>query len=80
MDNNPLTSLMMTPNLYAVGHRWVSALAWFNFELEYQKGCHNTVADALSQVATQLDLDTVRSILNRVILESADQAKVHNAL
>ena len=27
-------------------------LLLFNFELEYQKGCHNTVADALSQVTT----------------------------
>ena len=38
MDNNPLTYIMMTPNLDAMGHQWISALAWFNFELEYQKG------------------------------------------
>ena len=34
-DNNPLTYMLMTPNLDATGHRWVSALAGFNFELEY---------------------------------------------
>ena len=39
---------MSTPNLDAMGHQWVGALAWFNFELEYQKGCDNTVADVLS--------------------------------
>ena len=39
---------MMTPNLHAMGHQWVGALVQFNFELEYQKGCDNTVADALS--------------------------------
>ena len=39
---------MMTPNLNATGHQWVRALAHFNFEMEYQKGCDNTVADVLS--------------------------------
>ena len=47
-DNNPLTYIMMTPNLDATSHQWVRGLAQFNFELEYQKGCNNTVVDALS--------------------------------
>ena len=47
-DNNPLTYIMTTPNLDATGHQWVGALAKFNFQLEYQKGKDNTVADALS--------------------------------
>ena len=51
-DNNPLTFIIMTPNLDATSCRWVSALVQFNFELEYQKGYDNTVADALSQVTT----------------------------
>ena len=34
-DNNPLTYVLTTPNLDATGHRWVSALAGFNFKLEY---------------------------------------------
>ena len=67
----------MTPNLNAMGHWWVSALVQFNFELEYQKGHDNTVADALSWVTTQLDPDTVKSILNGVILGSVHGAKVH---
>ena len=37
-DNNPLTYIMTTPNLDATGHRWVGALAKFNFQLEHQKG------------------------------------------
>ena len=48
MDNNPLTYIMSTPNLDTMGHQWVGALAQFNFELEYQKGSDNTVADLLS--------------------------------
>ena len=73
-DNNPLTYIMTTPNLDATGHQWVRALAWFNFELQYQKGCDNTVADVLSQVTTQLNPDMVRSILDRVTLGAVHQA------
>ena len=54
-DNNPLTYIMMTPNLDATGHQWVGALARFNFQLEYQKGRNKTVADILSWVTTYLD-------------------------
>ena len=58
-DNNPLTYIMMTPDLNATGHQMGrSPCAWFNFELGYQKGCDNTVADVLSQVMTWLDPDT----------------------
>ena len=31
-DNNPLTNIMMTPNLDAAGHWWLSALVQLNFE------------------------------------------------
>ena len=37
-DNNPLTYVLMTPNLDTTGHQWVGTLASFQFELEYQKG------------------------------------------
>ena len=36
-DNNPLTYIMSNPNVDATGHCWVSALAKYNFWLEYQK-------------------------------------------
>ena len=44
-DKNPLTYIMMTPNLDATNYQWVGALVWFNFELKYQKGHDNTVVD-----------------------------------
>ena len=68
----------MTPNLDATGHWWVGALVWFNFKLEYQKGCDNTVVDVLSQVTTWLDPDMVRSILNGVALRAAHQAEEYD--
>ena len=77
-DNNPLTYIMMTLNLNATGHQWVRALVRFNFLLEYQKGHDNTMADVLSQVATHLDPDMVRSILNGVTLGAAHWAEVHD--
>ena len=71
-DNNPLTYIMMTPNLDATHHWWVGALAQFNFELGISEGtCYNTVVDVLSQVITWLDPDTVRSILDGVALGAA---------
>ena len=68
----------MTPNLDATGHWMVGALVQFNFKLEYQKGCDNTVADVLSWVIPQLDPDTVKSILDWVALGTVHQMEVHN--
>ena len=63
-DNNPLTYIMTTPNLDATGHQWVGALAKLNFQLEYQKGWDNTVADALSQITTHLGPEAMKAILD----------------
>ena len=75
-DNNLLMYIMSTPNLDATGHRLVGALAWFNFKSEYQKGWDNTVADVLSWVTTQLNPETMKSILNGATLGMAHWAKV----
>ena len=77
-DNNLLTSIMMTSNLDVTSHQWVGALAQFNFKLEYQKGCDNTVVDSLSSVTTWLNLDIVKSILNGVAMGSVQWAEVHD--
>ena len=37
-DNNQLTYVMMTAKLNATGHRWVAALANFNFNMKYRPG------------------------------------------
>ena len=67
-DNNPLTYMLTMPNLDATGHRWVSALASFQFELEYQKGADNGTMDALSQVPISHSQETVQSLLEGVIV------------
>ena len=64
-DNNPLNYVMMMPNLDAVGHRWVAAMAGYNFEIEYIRWLDNKVADALSRVGGHLDQDTIKELLDQ---------------
>ena len=66
----------MMPNLDATGHWWVGTLASFQFELEYQKGAHNGVTDALSQVPISHSRETVQSLLEGAIVGAADQGEV----
>ena len=63
-DNNPLTYMMTTPNLDAIGHRWVAALTGYNMTIEYLKGADNKIADILSQVPQRLDPEAVTVLLN----------------
>ena len=74
-DNNPLTYIMTTPNLDATGHQWVGALARFNFQLEYQKGQDNMVADALSHITSHLSPEAMQSVLDGVTLGTAHRAE-----
>ena len=76
MDNNPLTYMLMMPNLDATRHWWVSILASFQFELEYQKGADNGAADVLSWVPISHSQETVQSLLEGVILGVANQGEV----
>ena len=78
-DNNPLTYIFTTENLDATGFRWVSALANYNFEIEYLRGRDNKVADALSRVEEHLDAETVKSILDGVTLPVHERAELHNS-
>ena len=74
-DNNPLTYVLMMPNLDATGHQWVGALASFQFKLEYQKGTDNGAMDALSQVPISHSWETIQSLLEGVIVGAADRGE-----
>ena len=73
-DNNPLTYVLTTPNLDATGHHWVSALAGFNFRLEYLRSTDNQVADVLSRMETRLDDNATNEFLQSLD-ESSYNAK-----
>ena len=49
-DNNPLTYVLTTAKLDATGHRWLAALAAYDFDIHYKPGVNNTDADALSRL------------------------------
>ena len=68
-DNNLLIYVMTTPNLDAVRHRWVAAMAGYNFEIEYIRGSDNKVTDTLSQVGKRLDKDAVKELLDQGIIK-----------
>ena len=63
-DNNLLTYVMTTPNLDAIGHWWVTAMAGYNMTIENLKGTDKKVADLMSRVPERLDLETVTVLLN----------------
>ena len=67
--------MLTTPNLDATGHRWVGALALFQFKLEYQKGTDNGAADALSQVPISHSQETIQSLLEGAIVGAADRGE-----
>ena len=73
-DNNPLTYMLTTPNLDATRHHWVSALAGFNFKLEYLRGADNQVADVLSRMENRL-MDEATSKFLQSLDESSYDAK-----
>ena len=57
-DNNPLTYILTTAKLDAIGQRWVASLANYNFKIFYKSGKLNVEADALSHIPwenTQVD-------------------------
>ena len=60
---------MTTPNLDAVGHRWVAVMAGYNFEIKYVWGLDNKVADALSRVGERLDEDAVKELLDQGVIK-----------
>ena len=48
-DHNPLVYLCTSAKLDALGHRWLSELSSFNFEIFYKPGLKNSDADGLSR-------------------------------
>ena len=75
-DNNPLTYVMTIPNLDAIGHWWVAALAGFDKTIEYLKGADNKVTDILSHIPQQLDPEAVTMLLNQAWASNVPRSEV----
>ena len=72
MHNNPLMYILTTPTLDATGHRWVGALASFEFTFEYQKGADNKVADAHSWIQIHHNQEMVCFLMEGAIVGAVD--------
>ena len=64
--------MLTTPNLDATGHCWVSALASFNFKLEYLCGADNRVANVLSRMENRLTDEATGEFLQSLDESSYD--------
>ena len=73
-DNNPLTYVMTTAKLNAVGLRWVGELANFTFSLRYKPGKRHGDADGLSRVSEET-LDSLERECN-VVVEPSKVSKL----
>lgn len=84
-DNNPLTYVLTSAKLNATGHRWLSDLSVYDFNIIYRPGRNNIDADLLSRIEAR-DEETewqsisqagVKSICQRVgvLGPSADSPK-----
>ncbi|MCG8035390.1 MAG: DDE-type integrase/transposase/recombinase [Candidatus Thiodiazotropha taylori] len=69
-DNNPLTYALSKAKLDATGHRWLSALANYDFNIIYKPGSANIDADVLSRYPgsrdLEVDVDSVKVVCGSV--------------
>ena len=79
-DRNPLTYIVTTPNLNATQHHWVESLAGFTFSIKYQKGRDDAVAAALSHVASKLNAEAVKCILDGVTIGTTERSNNHDPM
>ena len=66
---------MTIPNLDATGHRRVGALVKFNFQLEYQKGWDDAVADMLSRITTLLRPEAMQAVLDGATIGTSQKVE-----
>ena len=56
----------------------MKSLAGFIFSIAYQKGRNNAVTDALNRVTSKLDTETMKSIMDGVVVGTTRRTDTHN--
>ena len=54
-DNNPLTYVLASMKLDAMGQRWIASLANYDFKIFYRSGHLNVDADSLSRIPWDME-------------------------
>ena len=70
-NNNPLTYVLTTAKLDAMGHRWIADLAHYNFHIHYKSGKSNVEADALSRIDWEKGAETIQADSIQAIVTTA---------
>ena len=78
MDNNPLTYVLTTAKLDAMGHRWTTGLPNYNFHIHYKSGKGNMEADALSRIDWEKWDETIQADSIQAIVAAAITGNVAN--
>ena len=78
IDNNPLTYALSTTKLDAMGHRWITGLANYNFHIHYKCGKRNVEADALSRIDWEKCDETNQADLMQAIVAAETAGDVAN--
>ena len=65
--------------MFLINH-WVELLVGFTLSIEYHKGWDNTASDSLSQVTLRLDAETMKSILDRITVETIGRVDAHDPM
>ena len=76
-DNNPLTYVLTTAKLNAVGLRWVNELADFDFSIKYRPGKENIDADYLSR--RPLDITQLKRRCTESVDKQCIEAVIDNS-
>ena len=77
-DNNPLTYRLTTAKLDAMGHRWITSLANYNFHIHYKSRKSNVEADALSRIDWEKCDETIQANSIQAIVAAAITGQVTN--
>ena len=70
-DNNPLTYVLTTDGLDAMEHRWITALANYNFHIHYKSRQSNVEAGALSRIDWEKGHETIQADSIQAVVSAA---------
>ena len=77
-DDNPLTYVLSTAKLDAMGHRWITGLANYNFHIHYKSGKSSVETDVLSRIDWEKYAETTQANSIQALVVAATAGDVAN--